>query len=321
MKIKIKLAAVFLTAILTLAACGRGGAGQAQFDAEAEGLRIVTTIFPSFDFVRQIGGDRVQVVMLLSPGAESHSFEPTPMDMITLSNADFFLYLGGDGETWVPPVLASVFAAQGHQALAMSLVDLVYEIDEVPAHGHGHGHDGHDHSTDEHVWTSPQRAILLVEALADVLSQLDPANAYFFQANAAAYIGELQLLDQEFISIVAAAGRNEMVFADRFPFRHFAIDYGLDYFAALDGCSVETQVDPATVASLIQLVREHDIPAIFYRELSGREIANVIAEDTGVAMVELHSAHNLSPADFAAGVTFLDIMWRNTERLREALWQ
>jgi len=172
---------------------------------------------------------------------------------------------------------------------------------------------------DEHVWTSPRNAILIVEALTEILTELDPANADYFRTNAAAYVAELEELDAAFAEVVEEAVRHTIVFGDRFPFRYLAHEYGLHYYAAFPGCSTETQASPATIAQLIQLVRDQEIPFIFTIEFSNQLIANVIVEDTGAEILELHSAHNLSHADFNSGVTYLELMWRNVEHLREAL--
>ena len=330
-------------------------------------LQVVTTIFPQFDFVRQIAGDRVDLTMLISPGAESHAFEPTPRDMVTLYQADLFVYVCSDAEHWVSRVLESLERDDMHTVAMISLIDPIYtyhwgDDHDHGHHDHGHGHHDHSHSHDdhghhdhdhdhdydhhshdhdydhhdhdhdhhhhdhhhdhlydEHVWTSPRNAILIVQALTETLAALDPANADFFRANAAAYISELEALDAALTQVVSEAARTTLVFGDRFPFIYLTEAYGLTAYAAFDGCSTETQVSPARVASLIDMVQDNDIPVVFYIELSNRQIAGVIAEATGAALLELHSAHNVSHADFTAGITYLEIMQRNIEHLREAL--
>jgi zinc transport system substrate-binding protein len=160
---------------------------------------------------------------------------------------------------------------------------------------------------------------VIVRSLTETLSALDPDNAYYFRANAAAFIAELEELDRAFADVVANAARTTVVFGDRFPFRYLTDTYGLTYFAAFAGCSAETQASPATIALLIETVRRENIPVVFHIEFSNRLIANVIAEATGARLLELHSLHNVSHAEFAAGVTYLDLMRRNVQTLREAL--
>ena len=339
-----KIIAVFaiLTVALFYSGCDRSRPARGE-----GGLQVVATIFPQFDFVRQIAGDRVELTMLLSPGAESHGFEPTPRDIITINNADLLIYVGGHGDVWVGPIIASL----GREDLrTVALLDLVEVVEQEPvnpleeehhhghdhhhSHDHGHHHHGHshhhghhthhhhhdhEHHYDEHVWTCPRNAILIVRALTETLAELDPDNAYFFRGNAAAFIAELEELDRAFAYVAANATRTTVVFGDRFPFRYLTDTYGLTPFAAFTGCSAETQASPATIAFLIETVRQENIPAIFHIEFSNRLIANVIAEATGARLLELHSLHNVSHADFNAGVTYLDLMRRNVETLREAL--
>jgi len=333
--------AVFATLAVALSLMFTGCEQPAR--TEEGPLRVVATIFPQFDFVRQIAGDRVELTMLLSPGAESHGFDPSPRDIITINNADLLIYVGGHGDEWVASILASLGREDMRAVALLDLVEVVehgddhhhhhfcYECEEYHnghhhhdhthghhhAHNHAHHHD-HDHY-DEHVWTCPRNAVLIVRALTEILSELDPDNAYFFRANAAAYIAELEELDRAFADVVANAARTTVVFGDRFPFLYLMRSYGLTHFAAFSGCCVQTQASPATIAFLIETVQRENIPVVFHIEFSNRLIANVIAEATGARLLELHSLHNVSHADFTAGVTYLDLMRRNVEMLREAL--
>lgn len=336
-----RIIGLVLLAVLLLAAC----ATTDDVSDDGAPLRVITTIFPQFDFVRQIAGDRVELSMLISPGAESHGFEPTPRDMVALSRTDLFIYVGGHGDTWVYPILASLDIEDMRTVALVDLVDTVhhhhhdhhhdhdhcdldhdceYDHDDCDPdegycaidHHHGHHHDDHH---DDHVWTCPRNAILIVEALAEILSELDPDNADFFRANATAYIADLQALDQALAEVVARGVRSTVIFGDRFPFRYLTDTHGLTVYAAFEGCSAETQASPATIAFLIEKVQAENIPVVFYIEFSTRLIANVIAEATGARLLELHSVHNVSHADFSAGVTYLDLMRRNVEQLREAL--
>ena len=296
-------------------------------------LNVVTTIFPAFDFVRQIAGDRVNLTMLLPPGAESHSFEPSPRDIIAIMDSDVFIYVG-ESEQWIERILSSMNTAEMTIFAMMSAVDLIGHIecdepdcdDEYHHHDHTHGHDHHHHDHgdtcslfDEHVWTSPRNAILIVHALSELLSLADPANAAFFRQNAAAYIKELEQLDAAFTEVVAGARRRTIVFGDRFPFRYFTEAYGLIWHAAFDGCSTETEPSVATVAFLINTIRTEQIPVVFHIELSNERMADAIASETGAQKRLLHSVHNVSRNDFNAGLGYLELMRRNVETLREAL--
>ena len=324
------VAALLPVAFMFLVGCAQSQTASAAVGSEDDSaLRVVATIFPQYDFVRQIAGDRVELSMLISPGAESHGFEPTARDIITINDADLFIYIGGHGDTWVDRILASLDRADLRSVALLDLVEPVIEelvegMERAHHHDHGHDHDHdhhHDHEPhyDEHVWTCPRNAILIVYALTDVLVELDPANAEFFIENATAFVEELQEIDNAFMDVVGSGVRNTLIFGDRFPFRYFTDTYGLTYFAAFTGCSAETQASPATIAFLIEKVREENIPVVLHVELSNLLIANVIAEATGVRLLEMHSLHNVSHGDFVAGVTYLDIMRRNVEALREAL--
>ena len=309
-------------------------------------LQIVTSVFPQFDFVRQIAGEKVELSMLISPGGEPHAFEPSPRDIITLNNADLIIYVGGHGESWVETIVNSLDQPNLRRVALLDLVNAVYkEVFEGMEHDHhhhdhshdhdhddhhdtdDHNHHDHDHDDhhhhddeyDEHVWTSPRNVIMIVQALANILAELDPYNAEYYQQNAADYIVQLEELDRAFAEVATGGVRSTVVFGDRFPFRYLMDAYGLTFYAAFPGCSAETQASPATIAFLIDKVNSENIPTIFYTEFSARTIANVIVEATGAHPLELHSAHNVSNADFTGGVTYLDIMNRNLEQLREAL--
>jgi len=289
---------------------------------EAEPLRVVATIFPQFDFVRQIAGDKVELSMMISPGAESHSFEPTPRDMVTLNNADLLIYLGGDSDTWVDTVLASLEREDMRTVALVELVEGIWqevEHQEPSCCSTNDDHKPSESQLDEHVWTSPLNAALITAYLVEVLAELDPDNAPYFRANAAAYMIELEALHYDFSAVVAEGLRDIIIFGDRFPFRYLAHTYGLIYYAAFDGCCSNTQASPATVAYLIEKVQQENIPVVFHIEFSDKSIANVIAEATGAELLELHSLHNVSQEDFSAGVTYLELMRRNVEQLRKAL--
>jgi zinc transport system substrate-binding protein len=173
---------------------------------------------------------------------------------------------------------------------------------------------------DEHVWTSPQNAIRIVQAITNLLSEADPANTSFYQQNAASYTESLKDLDVTFKELTAGAKRKTIVFADRFPFRYFADAYGLTYFAAFPGCSTETEPSAATVAFLINKIKAEKIPVVFHIELSNERMADAISAETGAKKLLLHACHNITKRDFESGLGYLDLMRRNVDNLREALY-
>jgi zinc transport system substrate-binding protein len=202
----------------------------------------------------------------------------------------------------------------------LSMMDTVDAVEEEIVEGMEDDEDeGEDVAYDEHVWTSPPNAMLIVNAITELLCEADPANAGFYWEKTIAYIEKLADLDTAFREVTMGAKRSTIVFADRFPFRYFADAYGLSYFAAFPGCSTETEPSAATVAFLINKIKVEKIPVVFHLELSNERMANTISEETGAKKLLLHAAHNISKRDFDSGLGYLDLMRRNVENLREAL--
>jgi zinc transport system substrate-binding protein len=283
-------------------------------------VTVVTTVFPPYDFVREIAGQNVNLSMLLPPGAESHSFEPTPQDIIKIQRSDIFIYVGGESDAWADRILSSIDTSA---VKIISLMDCVEVVEEEIVEGMEEEEEDHDGEEeveyDEHVWTSPRNAKLIVEQISGALCDVDSANASGYRVNAAAYLEKLDALDASFQDVVSRGTRKTFVFGDRFPFRYFADAYGLDYFAAFRGCSTETECSAATIAFLINKVRDEKIPVVFHIELSNEKIADAICEATGAKKLLFHAAHNVSKRDFDQGITYLEIMTKNTAALKEAL--
>lgn len=332
---------------MMLTGCGMSGqqteqnGGKEQNKVENEKISVVATIFPQYDFVRQIAGNDVKLKMLLKPGEETHSYEPTPQDIIAIQNSDLFIYVGGENDAWVEDILESM-PDNGRKTLR--LVDCVDTVEEEHVEGmkeeRGHDHDEDDadhdedeadheehgqedthsvHEIDEHVWTSPLNAIKIVEQIKEELCEIDPENASDYEENAEAYVEQLKELDQEFQDVVDHSKRKLMIFGDRFPFRYFAEAYGLDYYAAFSGCASDTEPSAATMAFLINKVRDENIKTVLKMELSNENIAKAIAEATNADVKEFYSCHNLTAEQFADGETYLSLMEKNVETLREVL--
>lgn len=310
-----------LVLLSVLSGCGP------QVEQDESKVQVVSTLFPYYDFARQIGGDRVEVTLLLSPGRESHSFEPTPLDVIRISEADVFLYNGGEGEVWVDETMDAYDAPDQVVCRMMDYVDVLEEelVEGMEAEaGHDHDHEGHEEDSDEieydeHIWTSPVNAKRLAQAVCDALTKADPEGADYYAANLAAYEEELTELDAAFRQVVAEGKRDILVFGDRFPLLYFCKTYGLRYRAAFQGCSSDTEPSVKTLAYLIDKVNEEHIPVVYHLELSSEAITNVICESTGAKSLQFHSCHNLSREDFEQGATYLCLMWQNVEALKEGL--
>ena len=267
-------------------------------------------MFPLYDFARHIAGDRADVVMLLSPGSEVHSFEPTPKQIIEMSECDLFLYIGGESDEWVNTLLSST-------VLKGSLLSLIDKVEVIKTE---HEHNGeHTHAVDEHIWTSPRNAVKMVNAIAQELCAVDSDSKDFYTANAAAYTAKLNSISTSLEQISSNAKRKSLVFGDRFPFAYLANDYGFNYIAAYPGCYNNTEAGAATVAAITKKVKEEEIPYIFHIEFSNKKVATAIAEETGAQLLELHSCHNISAQDFANGITYFDLMSKNVKNLERAL--
>lgn len=308
-----------LFALAGLAGCGGGGKTGTAAAPGDEKLRVAATIFPPYDFVREIAGEGVELIMLLPPGAESHSFEPTPQDIITIQNCDVFIHVGGGSDAWIEGILGSM---DTEGIAILSLMEMVEAKPEERVEGMeaGHAHnDAQEPELDEHVWTLPQNAMRIVQVLSDTLCSLDAAHADTYKENATAYLGELEALDGAFEEVVANAARKTLVFGDRFPFRYLADAYGLDYYAAFPGCAAQAEPSAATVAFLIDKVETEDIPVVFHIELSNEKMTDTICADTGAQKRLLHSCHNVTRAEMEGGAGYLSLMTQNVEALKEAL--
>ena len=312
------LAALLVVVVLLGSATGCAARAPLPHDGR---LRVVCTLFPPYDFVRQIAGDAVEVTLLLAPGQECHSYEPTPRDILAIQDCDLFLYGGGESESWVVDMLDAI---EGERRV-LSLLDCVDAVAEEHPEGANAGHVAHDHKGadeveyDEHVWTSPRNAVRIVSRIADELCALDDGNAVAYRVAAADYTAQLDALDAQFRAAVTTGTRRTLVFADRFPFRYFADEYGLQCLAAFPGCESNAEPSAATVARLIDRVRDEQIPIVLTIEFSNGKLADTIGEATGAKKREFHSCHNLTAAEFAEGESYLSLMQKNLSVLKEAL--
>ncbi len=305
-------AALLVSAVLCgpLSSCAAKTGG----GTEDERVRVVATDFAMYDLARAVCGDTCDVRMLISPGSESHDFEATLADIALIADTDVFVYVGGESEKWVDDVLE----ASGTSAELVCATELVetYTVDDDTDHDHDHDTDHkHEHEIDEHVWTSIPNALTIMEAIGAAVLREDED----FERQNADYVAELLDIDAELRRTVESGARHTIVFADRFPFRYFTEEYGLDYYAAFSGCSSAVEPSLSTVNTLIERVRSEELPYIFVIEFSDRRTAEAIARETGAEILELHSAHNVSSSDFDSGVTYADLMRRNAENLRLAL--
>ena len=297
-----KKTALIVMAIMMLLLCGA---------AQAEGkLSIVCTDFPCYDLARQAAGELAEVTMLLKPGVEAHSFEPTPADILQIGEADLFVYIGGESDAWADSILSGFDGGDAPATLRM--MDAVEDLIEEEDADHGPEYD-------EHIWTSPVNAVRMENAVADALCRLDAANAQEYLDNASDYNTRIAAIDDEIRTLVSGAKRRTLVFADRFPFIYFVREYGLDYLAAFPSCTADTEPSAQIVMSLIERVAGEKLPAIYTIEMSTQAIARTVAEETGAEILTLQSMQTLSQADFDAGASWVTLMEQNVEALRKGL--
>ncbi len=340
----LKKLGIFILLCSTLAISGCSNKNDSE-------LSIISTTFPGYDFVRNITGSEENIELLLKPGTDFHSFDPTPQDIANIENSDIFIYVGS--ENWVNTILESIDTSEIKVIRLMDYVELETEmIVEGMEHDHDHeeheeheheeheehdhedeGHENHNHvhadnsslsyeeisMYDEHIWTSIQNSIILIEELTEVLIEVNPDSEDIYEKNSNEYIEKLDQLDHDMEDMIENSVRKEIVVGDKFPFTYFATDYDLTISAAFSGCSSASDASAQTIAFLIDKVNTNNIPVVFHVELSSEIVADAIVEETNTEKLELHSAHNLTIEDFENGLTYYDFMLNNYTNLKKAL--
>ncbi len=299
--------------ILTLTSCK-----YTQEDTENK-INVVCTVFPQYDFVRQIAKDKVNLTMLLPPGSEAHTYEPSPRDIISLKEADLFVAIGGESEHWAKRLLEGKELKDTPALFLMDCVNVFAEEHKDGMEHLKHEDESHNEEYDEHIWTSPQNAVLMCKSITDALIKADGKNASFYENNAREYIGNLQELANEFDVVCKSSKRHTLIFADRFPMRYLTESLSLDYYAAFPGCSSKTEPSVSTVFYLTQKVKKENIPVVLYMDYSDGRIAKTIAKECGVKTGRLYSCHSLCKSDFANGETYVSLMKKNLSLIKEAL--
>ena len=278
--------------------------------------KIISSSFVGYDFVRAISGNDSDVSMLLKPGAEAHSFEPTPEDIIDIKNADLFIYTGGESEIWIKKLLENNEIPKEKTLRLMDFIELKKE--ETPKGSEESENDDND-EYDEHIWTSLTNAKIILTEIKNKLISLYPEKEQLFEENYKNYFERLEKIDKEIKKVVSKSDKNELIFGDRFPFRYFVDEYDLKYYAAFPGCSEQTEASSNTISLLVKEAKEKDIHVVLKIELTSDKLAKTIADELNAKVLELNSAHNISQTDFENGKTFADIFEENVEVLREAL--
>ncbi len=325
MKFKKIILLVILVAILIVIGIAFGIGGNKNKSNSK--YKVVASNFASYDFLRAIIGENkdIELTFLLGPGKEVHSYDPTAQDLIKIQNSNLFVYVGGEMEKWTDKVLDSL---DTNKTEKICISDFVETIEEKEVDGAGEHeedeehHEEHEHEEgafDEHIWTSPENAIKMVDALEKAMEKVDKDNSNIYRENANKYITKIKEVDKKIQNIVDKKIRDRLVFADKMPMQYFIDYYKLKVSAAFDGCSTETEPSAKTIAYLQNKVKEEKIPVILYIELNPGSVARTIAEETGAEAIQIQTLHNVSLDDFNNGETWVSLMTRNMEVLKKAL--
>lgn len=323
---------IMAAGLFALSTCLTGCGSSSSVGSSNDKIQIVTTIFPEYDWVKQIVGDNenVEVTILINNGVDIHSYQPTVDDIIKISTCDLFVYVGGESDSWVSDALAestnsdmkvvNLLEILGDAAKEEEIIEGMESEDE-----HDHAKDEHGDSEeveyDEHVWLSLKNAALFCNEITDVLSDIDSENADSYKANLAAYSDKISALDKQYQDAVDSAAQTTILFGDRFPFRYLVDDYGIDYFAAFAGCSAETEASFETITFLAGKVNELDIDVIFTIDNSDKRIAETIINNTDSkdqTVKSLISMQSITADDVKEGITYLSVMEDNLSLLKEA---
>lgn len=330
-----KITALLLALFVLVGALA--GCGKQNDTNKTDKLSIVTTIFPEYDWVREILGDKAdnaEITMLMDNGVDLHSYQPTADDIVKISDCDLFIYVGGESDGWVEDALRN--AANRNMKVinlleilgdSVKTEEIVEGMQEEHEHEDAHAHDDaeeheHEEEADEHVWLSLKNAKMLVRVISKALQELDPDNKDIYAANADAYVKKLSALDADYQAAVDAASNKTILFGDRFPFRYLVDDYGLRYYAAFVGCSAETEAGFETISFLAKRVDEWKLPCVLTIEGAQHKIAETVVRNTTAKnqkVLTMDSMQSTTTQDVKNGTTYLSVMEKNLSVLKEAL--
>ena len=333
-----KITALLLALFMLVGALA--GCGKQNDTNQTDKLSIVTTIFPEYDWVREILGDKAdnaEITMLLDNGVDLHSYQPTADDIVKISDCDLFIYVGGESDEWVEDALRN---AANRNMKVINLLEVLgdsvkteeivegmqeeeHEHEDVEEHEHEDAEEHeHEEEADEHVWLSLKNAKMLVRVISKALQELDPDSKDIYAANADAYVKKLSALDAEYQTAVDAASNKTILFGDRFPFRYLVDDYGLRYYAAFVGCSAETEAGFETISFLAKRVDEWKLPCVLTIEGAQHKIAETVVRNTTAKnqrVLTMDSMQSTTSKDVKNGTTYLSVMEKNLSVLKEAL--
>lgn len=279
-------------------------------------VKIIATLFPQYDFARQIGKDKVEVTLLLPPGTETHTYDPSPRDIININGADMFVYTGENMEPWANTISSSLNS--GVKVLDVS--EGIEHIESEHMHESHEEHEGHsEHEYDPHIWLDISNAKHMVDNILDMLIDIDSENASYYTKNAEKYKEKLDILDKAFLDVINNSKRNIVCFGDKFAYMYFLQRYSLDYITAYDSCSAKSEPSVSKILEIEDNIQKENIPVIFYESLSEGVIAKSIAKDMQIQALVFSSVHTVSSSDIQNGATYISVMKENLKNLKAAL--
>jgi len=297
--------------------------GCAKNSENSRKIKIITTLFPFYDFAKEVGQDKVDVSLLLPPGAEAHSFEPSPRDIIKINESSIFIYTGSDMEFWASDILKSIKnnklkiidASRGIELLERDPDKEEKHLNEKNEHNGEHNHG----KKDPHIWLDFSIDQKIVNDVFMALSEIDPANKNFYEKNTKIYIQKLDSLDKKYKDVIARCSKKVIMSGGHFVFGYPAKRYGLKYISPYTNFSADSEPSPRNITELIDNIKHFDIKVLYYEELLEPKVAKTISREAKVELLLLHGAHNLSKEELDKKITFLDIMNDNLEKLKIGL--
>ncbi len=297
-----KKLALLLMVVLVFCAC--------SVKMQEEKITIVTTLFPQYDFCRQIAGDKAEIILLLPPGMESHNYEPGVGDMQKICESDLFIYTGSIMEPWVQPIIESA-------DIKGKIVDASENIN-ICTHEHTEEEHHHHEEGDPHIWTNPENAKVMVKNILDALCNADNKNSDFYKDNAEKYMNELDKLNSEFISLGRECENIILCHGGNFSMTYLE-PYGFKFLAAYDSCGTSQEPSIMRVKEIVDKIKEQKLKGVFCHELNSGRVAETISQEAGVPVYLLHSCHNLSKEEFLRGETYLSLMKSNAENIKKVI--
>lgn len=286
-------------------------------NTQSDKIKIVTTIFPAYSFTKEIVGDLCDVEVVLKPGQDSHNYDPSVSTVISIRNADMFIYTCDEMETWATKLISTL--NKNTVVMAGKGIELEVIHEEEHDHDHPKGEHVHEHNFDPHIWTSIRNSIIMVKNIMGAVCGLDPDNSDIYINNANAYIKKLEAMDQKFIDLFEEHKHMELFFVSPFTLYYFVRDYDLHYHSLYKTCSTEVEVSAEDLINFIDLLEEEQAKFIYTKEFMSDTVANKIIDQTGVKLRVLHSGHNVTYADYNNKITYLDILEQNYEILKEGV--